>query len=313
MRFYSHILVGIDFSSACLSAFAAAARLAARHGTPLTAVHILDPKLAGIVKEAHKASDEAVLQHVAQSVRTFLAKSKVETNAINVEVDVGHPFLCLVATCNRHGGALLVMGARGTEHGPNKIGAIAAKSVRKAPADVLLVREGMNKPFRHITACVDFSGHSARALGVAGQIAEEEQAALDCLFVDEVTPALSMAYGNLQPGLPVTPGGNAAALKKDLDLFVRPLLAFSKDLDCRSHVLQRLNIREGILEHVAESKTDLVVLGTRGMSNFHTLFLGTTAERIVTHAPCSILAVKPEGFVYPPAESAMPPPTISLA
>ena len=47
-----------------------------------------------------------------------------------------------------------------------------------------------------------------------------------------------------------------------------------------------------------DAKTDLVVLGTRGKHGLRTLLIGTTAEKIVQHAPCSILAVKPEGFEY---------------
>src|SRR6187549_1799274 len=115
MKRYQHIIVGIDFSAACLSALATAVRLASRHGTPVTAVHVVDPKLAGIVKVAHQASDEDVLKHVQQSVRSFLAKSDAGTEAVNVELDVGHPFLSLVAACKRHGADLLVLGTRGTE------------------------------------------------------------------------------------------------------------------------------------------------------------------------------------------------------
>ena len=58
-----------------------------------------------------------------------------------------------------------------------------------------------------------------------------------------------------------------------------------------------MNIREAILDYVIEHKSDLVVLGTRGKSNLRTLLIGTTAERLVQHLPCSILAVKPDEVV----------------
>src|SRR5688572_26728622 len=107
MKSYRHILVGIDFSAACLSALKTAVRLAAQHGTPLTAIHVVDPKLAGVVKEAHNASDDEVLQHISHSVHAFLAKSDAGTQRVKVELDVGHPFLCLVAACERHHADLL--------------------------------------------------------------------------------------------------------------------------------------------------------------------------------------------------------------
>jgi nucleotide-binding universal stress UspA family protein len=64
----------------------------------------------------------------------------------------------------------------------------------------------------------------------------------------------------------------------------------------RALVKERVNIREAILEHVTETHADMVVLGTRGKTGLRELLIGTTAEKIVQHAPCSILAVKPDGL-----------------
>jgi nucleotide-binding universal stress UspA family protein len=313
MKRYHHIVVGIDFSAACLSALSAAVRLASRHGTPITVVHVVDPKLAGIVKEAHQSSDEDALKHIQQSVRNFLTKSDAGTETVMVELDAGHPFLSLVAACKRHGADLLVLGTRGTEHGPNQVGAVAAKCVRKAPADVLLVREGMNGPFKHVTACVDFSEHSAKAVRAASFFAKVDHAPLDCLFVFQSVLALSMDYGGFMPGLPLAWDETAEAWKKDLDAFVDPLLSDSQSKGCQKHVIECMNIRDGIMDHIRDTNTDLVVLGTRGKTDLRTLFMGTTAERVVTHAPCSILAVKPEGFVCPVADAVLPLVTAPLS
>jgi universal stress protein E len=62
----------------------------------------------------------------------------------------------------------------------------------------------------------------------------------------------------------------------------------------KSKVIERLNIREAVLDHVTESNADLVVLGTRGKNGLRELLMGTTAERIVAYAPCSVFAIKPE-------------------
>jgi nucleotide-binding universal stress UspA family protein len=44
---------------------------------------------------------------------------------------------------------------------------------------------------------------------------------------------------------------------------------------------------------------DLVVMGTLGRLGQHGLFIGDTAERILDRLECSVLAVKPAGFVSP--------------
>lgn len=313
MKNYRHIVIGIDFSPACLAAVRTAARIAAPHGTPVTALHVVDPKLAGAMKEGHHAADEEVLKHITDSVRAFLTKSDAGTEAVGIELAIGHPYLGLVEGCRRHKADLLVLGTRGTEHGPNQIGAVAAKCVRKAPADVLLVREGKIGPFSHITACVDLSETSAKAVRAARSLAEDDKAALDCLFVYQSALALSMDYGGFMPALPLPSGETAEAWQKELDAFVQPLLRTAEELNARTILLERINIREAIYEHIRDSKTDLVVLGTRGKSDLRSLFMGTTAEKIVTHAPCSVLAVKPDGFADAGPESLLPPATMPLA
>lgn len=309
MKSYDHILIGIDLSPACRSAVRAAARIAAHGGTPVTAVHVIDPDVAAAAKGAHQLTDDGLIQHVTQTINDFLAEAEVPAGSVAVEVHVGHAFLGLVAACHRLKNCLLVMGTRGLEHGPNEIGAIAAMCIRKAPADVLLVRVGKTGPFEHITACVDLSETSAKAVRAARLIAEYDKAPLDCLFIYQSAIALSLDYGGFAPPPPSDSGEGAAVWKKDLEAFVQPLLRTAEGLQHRSVVIERLNVREAIFEHARDSKTDLVVLGTRGKTNLRTLIMGTTAEKIVSHAPCSILTVKPDGFDYQPEETVLPPAT----
>lgn len=313
MKSYHHILIGIDFSPACLAAVRAAVRVAAPHSTPVTGVHVIEPKLVAAMKEAHQATEEDVFKHVLESVHAFLAKADAGAEKVKVELHVGHPFVELLDARQRRQANLIVLGTRGTEHGPNQIGAIAAKCVRKAPADVLLVREGKHTPFQHITTCVDLSETSAKAVRAARAIAEDDRSPLDCLYVYQSALALSLDYGGFVPPLPVDSGEAAAAWKKELDEFVEPLLRTAEGLKWQTMVVERVNIREAILEHIRESKTDLVVLGTRGKTGLRTLIMGTTAEKIVTHAPCSILAVKPDDFVSPVVQSELPSPIMPFA
>ncbi len=44
---------------------------------------------------------------------------------------------------------------------------------------------------------------------------------------------------------------------------------------------------------------DLVVMGTLGRLSDRGVFIGDTAERILNRLECSVLALKPAGFVSP--------------
>ena len=54
------------------------------------------------------------------------------------------------------------------------------------------------------------------------------------------------------------------------------------------------------IHQVAESASaDIIVMGTVGRVGIPGMFIGNTAEDVLQSAACSILAVKPEGFVSP--------------
>lgn len=59
-----------------------------------------------------------------------------------------------------------------------------------------------------------------------------------------------------------------------------------------AHLLEGDPARE-ILDFCAETRADLVAIGSRGMGGFMSMLLGSVARRIVTHAPCSVLVSHP--------------------
>ena len=51
---------------------------------------------------------------------------------------------------------------------------------------------------------------------------------------------------------------------------------------------------------VQDPAIDLVVIGTHGRTGIKRVFLGSVAEQVTRHAPCSVLVVRP------PADEAKP-------
>ena len=45
--------------------------------------------------------------------------------------------------------------------------------------------------------------------------------------------------------------------------------------------------------------SDLLVMGTIARTGIAGFIVGNTAERLLPRIPCSVLAIKPEGFVSP--------------
>lgn len=51
--------------------------------------------------------------------------------------------------------------------------------------------------------------------------------------------------------------------------------------------------RETIVQTARDEAVDLVVVGSHGRSGIAKLLMGSVATHVVTHAPCSVLVVKP--------------------
>ena len=171
---------------------------------------------------------------------------------------------------------------------------MAAKCLRKAPVDVLLVRQGQEGAFTRIVACIDFSPVSVNICATAASLAERAGGTLDVLHVHVPMTMADLAIESF-------PVGDSIELLKaredlarhQLDQFVAALPGSAPP----SVAVMRTSssATDGIVDFLNERAADLVVLGTRGRSGLRALLLGTTAERLVHEAPCSVLVVKDEG------------------
>jgi universal stress protein E len=295
MKTFKHIVVGIDFTPSCRNALREAARRASLDSASITAVHVMDEFLAHELKKALSIDEAALRKEWEERLKKFVEESDVGAEQVRSEVLIGHALTGLLGACKAFSADLLVMGAKGSKNDPHRIGAIAAKCIRKGPVDVLVVRQDAQGPFKHLVACVDFSENSAKAVQCALHLASHDNAAVDCLYVFQSALALAMDYGGYAPPIPLGVDEQAAIMwQGELEKFLEPLTRTKGDVKARALVKERVNIREAILEHVNETRADLVVLGTRGKTGLRELLIGTTAEKIVQHAPCSILAVKPD-------------------
>jgi nucleotide-binding universal stress UspA family protein len=299
MKKFHHIIAAVDFTPSCLHALREAVRRASLDQAKVTAVHVMDERLVHELKAALSTTEAAVRAEWEAKLRKFVDESSAGGGLVKIEVRVGHPFDELVDACQRHGADLLVMGAKGSGTEPSRIGVIAAKCIRHAPVDVLVVRHDAEPPFKQVLACVDFSENAAKAVQFALHVAEQDKASVTCLFVYQSATMMALDYGGFVTPLPpvVTDEQALQSWEKELDAFITPLVQKAGDVPVKQLVVEQVNIREAILEHVKQTQTDLVVVGTRGKNSLRHLLIGTTAEKIVQHAPCSILAVKPDDVV----------------
>jgi universal stress protein A len=136
----NRVIVGVDFSDASRTALAKGGAWASRLGVPLVAMHVLQPP-APMLPEAQIAlPDAAWLQSMEQHAREHLQQWVSALPAATVEVTWGSPAEELVAFADAD--CLLVVAQVGHSRIERLLfGSTAARVVKHAPCDVLVVRE----------------------------------------------------------------------------------------------------------------------------------------------------------------------------
>jgi nucleotide-binding universal stress UspA family protein len=284
------IVVGIDFSASSGTALAQGARIAGLNTAALHAVHVVDTLLAieaaSALSPMVKGIEDALIAEARQCWETF-ARGVDGSGAASFEVAVNNETVGVLECVRRHRADLLILGV-GDEAAHAGPGTLAARCVRRAPCEVLLVRGTHAGPFKHIVACLDFSDTSGRGLAVAARIAAQDAGKVTVLHAYR-EPWKQHRLGTAPVGAGFE-GKFVAGLRERVGAFLGRA-AIDPSTDVR--LVATRNHGAAIVDFARTSGADLVVLGTRGQGNLREFLMGSTAERVVRDAPCSVLGVKP--------------------
>ena len=308
----NNIVVGIDFTKSSANALAQAMRMAQWNGANIHIVHVIESLVVAELATAYGAS-EAQTKDDAQKAAKQRANDMIAQaqtlNAVNsdtkplrletdVDIAVGNPFYEIMCRVRDVSADLLILGSHGTSPSHGGAGTLAAKCVRKAPTKVMLVRETSARRFTRIAACIDFSDSSTLIMEQAIRCAQQDGAAMDVLHA--FSPPWKVLH-YMSPTPQASPDFQKQFrdhLSARLEKFLQRYESETGALNVEHHLVGANNVKSGIVEYLESSGADLVVIGTRGRSWLGGILIGTTAEAIVRDSPCSVLAIKPEGFTY---------------
>ena len=145
--------------------------------------------------------------------------------------------------------------------------------------------------FGKILVAFDGSPDSLKAVRRAGVLAGEFNAELVLVHVYSI-PAL--AYGGPGP-MPLV---DFKSLEDSARSKAREMLDQAEKV-CgeggvkpRTELLEAASVVQAIVELAENERADLIVMGTRGMTGFKKLLLGSVSDGVVTHAHCSVLVVR---------------------
>jgi nucleotide-binding universal stress UspA family protein len=171
----------------------------------------------------------------------------------------------------------------------------AKRPLRKSrPGKAAVVPEtatGATLGIRTILVPIDFSVHSKNALKYAIPMAAQFRATLHLVYVVEPTiyPA-DLGFGQV-----VLAGVEDELREKgarELQVLIDKEIAGAVEATC---AVRTGNPHHEILNEAEEKGVDLIVVATHGHSSVEHMLFGSTADRIVRHARCPVLTVRPQG------------------
>jgi len=304
---YNKILVATDFSEASVSSLNLAVWLTRQFGSKLVLAHILPDLRLAAHAASYKARNDLLSgdgeifdREIRQNSDSRLRQTVIALDATDIDVKfetlLGEAFVEITHAVQQEGYDLVLAGTRGhTKWEQLFVGSTAKRLIRKCPASVWIVKAEHAYPPKVILSPTDFSDVSRKAVLEGLWVAEKANAEFHLLHVID--------SGDIPETIASTSPQASASRQEVNERAMRRLDEFLGTLGIdksriRAHLSFGTPWKE--IQHLVKVlKVDLIAIGTVGRNGIEGLLLGNTAEKVLDHCDCSILTVKPDGFVSP--------------
>lgn len=288
------ILVGIDFSEEADTARMQALNIAALTGAEVILYHVVvPPELWGdtaVLNVYGGIETEKIVHAEIDTARRRLeemASQPIDGVSITTRVDTGHADVLLAETAAELGVQLVVVGTHGrTGFRRLTLGSVAEQALRRCETDVLVARRPSSGAggYNHILVPTDFTLLSERALTMAtGLVAAG--GVIDLAHYWQTSFAAHGYYTTYEPAEVYTKRISASVAERGYEWLEK----FRPRHDKLNFIQGQSAPPKGILERLDSTAYDLVVMGSHGRRGLRRWLLGSVAENVVRHAPCSVL------------------------
>jgi len=293
----SRIVVATDFSPTAGLALDRGLDIAKRHGSEIALLHVMQPELPTLAAPEMVVLPPDYEQVLRDACLEGLSEAAQQVKSAGVRVsehlEIGRPAQAIADAADSLSADLILVGTRGhTGFRHLLLGSVAEEVVRTARRPVLTVHPGDDQPIEPVKSILfptDFSEASDQALSAALR-----------LLVGSVDTKIFLLHSyHLSPTIVPMIGfaGGAAPIYVDnaRELAMRATTPSADRLRARGLdvevLVERGDAAELVTELARSKNVDLIAMGTRGHSKMRQLLLGSTAERVVEHAPCPVLTV----------------------
>lgn len=321
MKRFKDILCVVEAGEACEPALERAVTLAENNHASLTVVDVTERVVTGIGKPEGgptSADLQAAMVGVQAQVLEILVNPYRKRIKIKTKVLVGTPFLEIIREVLHNGRDLVIKIPETQDWLDRLFGSDDMHLLRKCPCPVWLIKPQAPKAYRCILAAVDVGDDyppaelesrrmlNRRILEIASSLALADFAELHVVHAWYAVGESTMRGGFMRtPEEQVTDyveqvGRHHAA---SLNALLHDV-ASSQGQDALDFLKPRTHLVKGwarkeIPALAKRIEADLIVMGTVARTGVPGFIMGNTAETILNQIDCSVLAIKPPGFITP--------------
>lgn len=317
MKRFKNILYIYEESVAQDATFASAVSLAQNNQADLTIIDVIPEVTSGIgMPPGGPISIELQTARIAERRQTLesMITPHQQHMTIHINVLVGIKFVEVIRTVIRDGYDLLIKPAENPDYIERLFGSEDMHLLRKCPCPVWMMKAEETSSYECIVAAVDIAPNEIESaepelnqeiLELASSLALNDSASLhlvhawDSPFAGFVSLWVDNPDETEKIMIERTRAWHESAMKKLIQNLRAHIGTETYEyLSPRIHLLRGMAKTE-IPALVRKLNADLVVMGTVARTGVPGFIIGNTAEAILDQLQCSVLAIKPPGFVSP--------------
>ncbi len=315
MKRFSNILFVVDSGTDDSAALNQALTLANNNQAQLTVVGVVEAseKEKAATDKKTKRLLDAMMRQRQDELAAFIAGSSRGALEVAVKVLVGTEFLEVIREVLRHKHDLVIKSAESIKGIAQLFGTTDMKLLRKCPCPVWVIKSNQQQSFREIVAALGYDPEDPHVDELNGQILEMSASLALADFAElHIIHAWSLPHESFfrSPRSGYS-GEEVKSMEHDEESKRRNWLKALVDKHCAApgkevvdYLKPELHLTRGSASQLVPALAkklgaELMVMGTVGRAGIPGFLVGNTAEDILHQIHCSVLTVKPHGFVTP--------------
>ncbi len=246
----------------------------------------ISPTLPEAYFETYRKEVSEIAARVLHETRAELAP---HARQIRLIADTGDASESIVETAEESGADLVILGQRGMTATPAfLLGGVSQKVAMHAPCSVLVVK-GPTPALERILLAVDGSEASSKAAQFLAAIPFKAPVRLTVVTVWPPQRLGLLGSAPDEPGL----RSQTEGIQEKGEAFLRDLADTFRQgpYELQTEWLQG-DPASSILDAIRRHQAQMVVVGARGLKAIKRFLLGSVSQKVLVHAPCSVLIIR---------------------